>query len=149
MLEHLPEKEYSRYFKKIAQSLAPQGRGLVHAIGCNTDNNQHDPYIQRYIFPGSDTPKLSAIAASLESQYLAILDVENQIRHYAITAQRWLEAFRANAHMLDEKRYDTQFKRMWEYYLGCGIAAATTGTNSLYQVLFTNDYHDNYRLQRV
>lgn len=149
MLEHLQEKEYNKYFAKIAQALAPGGRGLVHAVGCNTARNSHDPFIQKYIFPDSDTPKLSAISTRLENNCLAILDVENMIRHYGVTASRWLEAFRANAHTLDEKRYDAAFKRMWEYYLSCCVAAAQAGEQSLYQVLFTNDYHAAYRFQRV
>jgi cyclopropane-fatty-acyl-phospholipid synthase len=149
MLEHLQQKEYDKYFEKIASSLAPGGRGLVHAVGCNTAKNSHDPFIQKYIFPDSDTPKLSAISTRLENNRLAILDVENMIRHYGVTARRWLEAFRANAHTLDENRYDAAFKRMWEYYLSCCVAAAHAGEQSLYQVLFTNDYHAAYRFQRV
>ena len=149
MLEHLQEKEYGRYFGKIAALLAPGGRGLVHAVGCNTRTNHHDPFIQKYIFPDSDTPKLSAISQRLENNRLAILDVENMIRHYGVTASRWLEAFRANAHRLDPLRYDRSFRRMWEYYLCCCVAAAHAGEQSLYQVLFTNDYHAPYRFQRV
>jgi len=149
MLEHLPRREYPRYFQTLAKALRQNGRGLVHAIGCNTRVNRHDPFIQRYIFPGSDTPKLSAITRQLENNHLAILDAENLVRHYAVTAQRWLEAFRAHGPSLDAKRYDAAFKRMWEYYLCCGIAAARAGEAALYQVLFTNDYHAPYRYQRV
>jgi cyclopropane-fatty-acyl-phospholipid synthase len=149
MLEHLQEKEYKRYFGKIADTLSLGGRGLVHAVGCNTRVNSHDPFIQKYIFPDSDTPKLSAIATWLENNRLAILDVENMVRHYGVTATRWLEAFRANAHTLDETCYDRSFKRMWEYYLCCCVAAAYAGEQALYQVLFTNDYYGSYGLQRV
>ncbi|WP_273222056.1 class I SAM-dependent methyltransferase [Pseudomonas sp.] len=149
MLEHLREHAYPHYFKKIADALLPGGRALVHTIGCNTHINRHDPFIQRYIFPGSSTPKLSRICSLLELNCLAILDVENLVRHYAVTSRRWLEAFRTNAHRLDPARYEISFKRMWEYYLCCGIAAATAGEVALYQVLFTNDYHAPYRYQRI
>jgi cyclopropane-fatty-acyl-phospholipid synthase len=149
MLEHLQAREYPRYFQKIAAALTPGGRGLVHAVGCNTKVNGHDPFIQKYIFPDSDTPKLSAISTQLENNRLAVLDVENMIRHYGVTSRRWLEAFRANAQTLDASRYDNGFKRMWEYYLCCCVAAAHAGENSLYQVLFTNDYHAPYRFQRI
>lgn len=149
MLEHVRKRDYPTYFQTIAKLLAPRGRGLVHVIGCNTNVNRHDPFIQRYIFPGSDTPKLSAMTTQLESNSLAILDVENMARHYAITLRRWLEAFQQNQHTLDPVRYDTAFKRMWQYYLSCGIASATAGEQALYQVLFTSDYHAPYRLQRI
>jgi cyclopropane-fatty-acyl-phospholipid synthase len=38
---------------------------------------------------------------------------------------------------------------MWEYYLSCGVAVALAGDLSVYQVLFTNDYHAPYPFQRV
>ncbi|WP_400770104.1 class I SAM-dependent methyltransferase [Methylosinus sporium] len=149
MLEHVRAKDYPAYFGAIERLLAPKGRGLVHVIGCNTAINRHDPFIQKYVFPGSDTPKLSAMTTELEKNCLAILDVENMARHYAVTLRRWLEAFRANSGTLDPVRYDTVFKRMWEYYLSCGIASAMAGDQALYQLLFTKDYHAPYRLQRV
>jgi len=149
MLEHVRRRDYPAYFGAIKRLLTPTGRGLVHVIGCNTAVNRHDAFIQKYIFPGSDTPKLSAMTTELETNCLAILDVENMARHYAVTLRRWLEAFLQNRGTLDPVRYDTVFERMWEYYLSCGVASATVGEQALYQILFTNDYHAPYRLQRV
>lgn len=149
MLEHVPPQEYSAYFQKIASVLRPHGWALVHTIGLNTARSPHDPFIQKYIFPGSDTPKLSVLAEHIEANQLAIIDVENVVRHYAVTTRRWLEAFRKNHPQLDPRRYDQTFKRMWEYYLSCGVAAALVGNLAVYQVLFTNDYHAEYGLERV
>ena len=149
MLEHLRPGEYPEYFATIKSLLKPNGWGLVHAIGKNAAKNNHDPFTQRYIFPGSDTPKLSAISKNVENNNMAIIDVENLHRHYAVTAMRWLEAFRRNSHTLDEAIYDRPFKRMWEYYLCSGTAAALVGDLALYQVLFTNDYFASYPFQRV
>ncbi|MEJ8815514.1 cyclopropane-fatty-acyl-phospholipid synthase family protein [Variovorax ureilyticus] len=149
MLEHVPPRTVSTFFRKVASVLTPGGWALVHAIGLNAAKNKHDPFIQKYIFPGSDTPKLSVMARNIEANHLAIIDVENIVRHYAITCRRWLEAFRCNRHTLDESYYDASFKRMWEYYLSCGIAAATAGNLAVYQLLFTGDYHAPYSFQRV
>jgi cyclopropane-fatty-acyl-phospholipid synthase len=149
MLEHVPPAEIRRYFKKIKESLSAKGWALVHAIGLNAAQNRHDPFIQKYIFPGSDTPRLSVLARNIEANDLAIFDVENVARHYAVTCRRWLEAFRRNQDLLDPSRYDVSFRRMWEYYLCCGIAVALAGNLSVYQVLFTNDYHGLYPFQRV
>ena len=91
--------------------------GLLHTIGGNGRRNGHDPFIQRYVFPGSGTPKLSEVSRQLEDHGLAILDVENMVRHYACTVERWWERFRANYHTLDHGKYDAVFKRTWEYYL--------------------------------
>jgi len=149
MLEHVPPRQYASYFRTIKRVLRPDGWVLVHSIGLNAAANDRDPFIQKYIFPGSDTPRLSAMAHHIESNDLAIIDVENIARHYAPTCRRWLEAFRRNRDRLDPVRYNDELKRMWEYYLACGVAAALAGNLAVYQVLFTNDYHARYRYQRV
>lgn len=149
MMEHVPRSEYRRYFESMARVLAPQGRGLVHTIGCNTFRNEHDPFIQKYIFPASNQPRLSEIASHLERNRLAILDVENIVRHYGYTVSRWLEQFRRNRHLLDRSKYDERFNRMWEYYFACGIAAARASDSAVYQVLFTKDCAAPMRLHRV
>ena len=87
--------------------------------------------------------------AELERNDLAILDVENMIRHYALTARRWLEAFRANAPRLPAARYDARFRRMWEYYLASGVAAASASDGALYQVLAARDFDGPRPLRRV
>ena len=149
MMEHLPRAEYDVFFRKIRQSLSPQGMGLLHFIGCNSGQNEHDLFIQKYIFPGSNQPKLSEIADCLERCTLAILDVENIVRHYAVTVQRWLGRFRANRQLLDRSKYDERFQRLWEYYLCCGIAASTASDSAVYQVLFTKDHAAPLPLVRV
>ena len=149
MLEHVPRSEYKYYFRNIARVLKPDGVGLVHAIGCNAFTNEHDPFIQKYIFPASNQPKLSEMSSFLERNGLAILDVENIIRHYHPTALAWLQRFQANQGTLDEQRYDTAFRKMWEYYLSCAAAAAAASDAAVYQVLFAKDYAGPIPLQRV
>jgi cyclopropane-fatty-acyl-phospholipid synthase len=149
MMEHVPRREYERFFRVMAEALEPRGTGLLHTIGCNWFRNEHDPFIQRYIFPGSSQPRLSEIARGLERNRLAILDVENIKPHYRHTVLRWLERFRASRDALDPARYSTAFKRMWEYYLSCGIAAASASNAAVYQVLFSNSHTAPLRLHRV
>jgi cyclopropane-fatty-acyl-phospholipid synthase len=149
MLEHVPRAKYKLYFRTIAGMLQPDGVGLVHCIGCNTFRNEHDPFIQKHIFPSSGQPRLSEMAGFLERSGLAILDVENIVRHYGYTVLHWLERFRENRHALDPAKYDQTFCRMWEYYFSCGIAAAFASDAAVYQVLFTKDYTAPVPLQRV
>jgi cyclopropane-fatty-acyl-phospholipid synthase len=149
MMEHLPRREYNRYFERIAAALGPRGVGLVHVIGCTARTNAHDPFIQKYVFPGSGQVQLSEITSRCERYGLAVRDVENLCRHYAWTAKRWLENFMANAHTLDSSRYDARFKLMWEYYLHCSIAGGFASDGALWQVLFTKDYAAPVPLRRV
>jgi cyclopropane-fatty-acyl-phospholipid synthase len=137
MMEHVPRREYATYFRRIVEVLETGGLGLVHTLGCNTYKNIHDPFIQKYIFPGSGQPKLSEIAHQLEQNRMPILDVENIARHYEPTLRGWLKNFRGARPYLAE-RYPERFLRMWEYYLCCCIAAAAvTNENAVYHVLFT------------
>jgi cyclopropane-fatty-acyl-phospholipid synthase len=149
MLEHVPRGQYRRFFGMLSRVLAPKGRGLVHAIGCCGARNRHDPFFQKYIFPGSNQPRLSEIAEHLERNALPILDVENMARHYVWTTKAWLARFRRNRHRLDTARYDEVFQRMWEYYLSCGIAGSLASDSALYQVLFARSHTDPVPLRRV
>lgn len=149
MFEHVSPREYKHYFGTIARVLKQAGIGLVHAIGSSAPKNEHDPFIQKYIFPHSNQPRLSEMAYHLEQNRLAILDVENLKPHYAYTARAWLRRFRQNKHSLDPSKYDIRFHRMWEYYLACAIAAAQASDGALFQVLFTNDYTAPVPLHRV
>ncbi len=149
MLEHVPRREYGKYYGKIADVLTPDGIGLVHVIGANAPKNEHDPFSAKYVFPNANQVKLSEIAHGLEQKGLAILDVENMIRHYHYTAKGWLKNFRANRERLDVKKYDATFKKMWEFYLSACVAAAKASDAALYQVLFMKDYTAAMPLHRV
>ena len=139
LLEHLSPAEYGRFFEKVASSLKPSSLGLVHAIGTSHPGSRHDAFIQKYVFPNSHQVRLPALLSAMEKTGFAVLDVENMVRHYAVTALRWLERFRENRHTLDASRYDETFCRMWEYWLAAGVAAARASDGALYQVLFHND----------
>lgn len=149
MLEHVRPARYKKYFAKIAQVLTDDGKALVHAISANSSDKSHDPFIQKYIFPGSSTPSLSDYSRNIERNDMAILDVENIVRHYAVTTRRWLEAFDLNKHRLPAERYDETFKRMWRFYLSIGISAALASQLGVFQVLFNKDYSAEHQFQRI
>lgn len=140
MIEHLRPARYLGYFRHIASSLASDGVGLVHGIGRTTERNVQDAFIQKYVFPRSNTPSLSELALPLEQSGLAIVDADNVGPHYAPTLRAWLDRFLQNRARLDQKLYDPYFQRMWEYYLACGLAAAVASDAAVFQVLFTKDY---------
>jgi len=149
MMEHLRDDEYPRCVQLIARRLTPEGRGLLHFIGRNGPAGGSDPFVQKYIFPGAQWPQLSLLVGHLERNELGILDVENLVRHYTLTLQGWLGKFRHAYPGLDHQRYDETFRRMWEYYLGCAIAASLVSQVALYQILFTKDYAAPIPYQRV
>lgn len=148
MMAHLPRSDYDGFFRTIARVLEPGGLGILHTIGCNSARNRHDAFIQEYIFPGSNQPRLSEIAGHLGENGFFVLDVENDVRHCKYTFLKWLANFQKNAPSL-VAHYGEKFLRAWEYYLSCGAAAAVASDSALYQVLFTNDRAVNIPLCRV
>ena len=148
MLEHVPRKEYKTYFRLVSRLLKPTGSALIHAVGCNTYKNDHDPFIQKYIFPNSNQPKLSEIAHHVEQQDMGIIDVENMIRHYRPTAKHWLTNFNKYKNKLKDL-YTEEFHRMWEYYLSCCISAARYSDSSVYQVLINKSQLKDIGYERI
>jgi cyclopropane-fatty-acyl-phospholipid synthase len=78
---------------------------------------------------------------------LSVLDVENLRLHYARTLTDWLGLFENN---VDRVRgmFDEKFVRMWRLYLAGSVAAFTTGTLQLFQVLFATADNNNVALTR-
>jgi cyclopropane-fatty-acyl-phospholipid synthase len=149
MFEHLYPHEHKAFFSRVNSLLADDGIGLLHFMGCTTDKNDPDPFVQTYIYPGSTHPQLSKAVAGLEREKLAVLDVENIARHYHPTAEYWSERFRANKHRLDPAKYDARFIRMFEYLMALYIAGCTALVSGVFQVLFTKNFRKNLPWHRV
>jgi cyclopropane-fatty-acyl-phospholipid synthase len=149
MFEHLYPHEHPVYFKQVAGLLKDDGFGLVHFMGCTTDHNEPDPFVQKHVFPGSTHPRLSSVVTQLEKRKLAVLDVENMALHYPPTARYWHDNWHANKHRIDPARYDARFVRMYDYIMAIYVAGCSARVSALFQVLFTKDYRKNVAMYRV
>jgi cyclopropane-fatty-acyl-phospholipid synthase len=146
MLEHVGVENYRQLGKVARDVLGGNGRGLIHTIGRNYPAQLH-PWIEQRIFPGACPPSLSEMTQLFEPWNLSVLDVENLRLHYARTLQDWLTLFETN---VDRVRgmFDEKFVRMWRLYLAGSVAAFTTGTLQLFQVLFATADNNNVALTR-
>jgi cyclopropane-fatty-acyl-phospholipid synthase len=149
MMEHLRQRQYPLMFEVIARTLKPGGLALVHTCACTIDRNRHDPFIQKYIFPGSNWPRLAQIVENTERQKLAVIDVENLARHYLLTVKHWKENFETNRHKLNPQKYDERFVRMWQFFFAWCVAATSASEGALFQVLLANDFAMHHPYQRV
>ncbi|MGH8139106.1 MAG: class I SAM-dependent methyltransferase [Steroidobacteraceae bacterium] len=134
MLEHVGVDNYPALGRVVQQCLGSGGRGLVHSIGRNRPAPMH-PWIEKRIFPGAYPPSLAEMMQIFEPWNFSILDVENLRPHYAQTLRHWLALFEGASGRVAEM-FDEKFVRMWRLYLAGSIAAFTTGTLQLFQVLF-------------
>lgn len=147
MLEHVGIEHYRDLGATVNRCLAPQGRGLIHTIGRNRPGMMN-AWIEKRIFPGAHPPTLGEMMEIFEPWRFSVLDVENLRLHYARTLGDWLERYDGNVEEV-ERQYDRFFGRAWRLYLAGSIAAFTTGSLQLFQVLFSRETCNRVPLTRA
>jgi len=134
MLEHVGLDNYPELGGVINRALKPSGRGLIHSIGRNKARLMNG-WIEKRIFPGAYPPTLREAMHIFEPYELSVLDVENLRLHYAKTLEHWLERYEGNVDWVG-RTFDERFVRAWRLYLAGSIAAFTTGSLQLFQIVF-------------
>jgi cyclopropane-fatty-acyl-phospholipid synthase len=147
MLEHVGVANYEALGAVIRRALQGRGRGLIHSIGRNYPAPLQ-PWIEKRIFPGAYPPSLGEMMGIFEPSNLSILDVENLRLHYARTLRDWLVLYE-NASERVRQMFDEKFVRMWRLYLAGSVAAFTTGTLQLFQVVFAPGESNDVPLTRA
>jgi cyclopropane-fatty-acyl-phospholipid synthase len=122
MIEAIGHQYYHTYFKRCSELLTPRGAMLLQAITIADQRYEQArrsvDFIQRYIFPGSCIPSVSALTSSIaRASDLRVFDLADIGPHYATTLAHWRQNFRANLPRIRALGYDENFIRMWEYYL--------------------------------
>lgn len=135
MFEHVGRRNYATFMNKANQLLADDGLFLLHCIGENETSSEHDPWIDKYIFPNGELPSIKQIASASE-QLFVMEDVQNMGPDYERTLLAWDANFRAHWDEL-KSRYDERFKRMWRYYLNICAAAFRARHTQLWQWVFS------------
>jgi cyclopropane-fatty-acyl-phospholipid synthase len=140
MFEHVGRPHYGQFFKHVQRLLADNGVAVLHTIGRHTLPSPINVWIRKNIFPGAYVPTMSQLSPILEARSLWLTDFENLRLHYAMTLADWHRRFQANrqrVRMLDPKRFDDRFCRMWEYYLQSCEASFRCGGLTVFQLQFT------------
>jgi cyclopropane-fatty-acyl-phospholipid synthase len=140
MFEHVGQRSYGDFFRAVRRSLEPTGTALLHTIGVEEDPGRlQDPWINRYIFPGSRLPRLEELVKGSREADLAVGHVENWRPHYALTLRHWRKNFKAQwpAIMKLGRSFDSRFYRIWDFYLQACEACFIDSTVELYQVLLS------------
>ncbi len=122
MIEAVGAQYLDTYTAKCASLLKPDGAMLLQAITIQDQVYeqalQSVDFIQRFIFPGSFIPSVTAIANSLRrATDMKVYHLEDIGPHYATTLRKWRENFLARLPQVRQLGYPDSFVRMWEFYL--------------------------------
>jgi len=136
MFEHVGSMNYKTFMKMVHRCLDDHGIFLLHTIGSNqTVYTGGDPWLNKYIFPNGILPSIDQIALATEGLFV-MEDWHNLGPHYDKTLMAWNDNFQHAWPALSSK-YNTQFKRMWEYYLlSCAGIFRARGIQ-LWQIVMT------------
>lgn len=138
MFEHVGKKNYHEFFRKVSDLLTDDGVFVLHSVGRINDPGPVNPFIRKYIFPGTDVPTLGEVLPVIEDCMLTVTDVEVLRLHYAETLRHWEQRFQANRGKVAEL-YDERFCRMWEAYLiGCEMGFRHQGL-MVFQIQITKN----------
>ncbi len=122
MVEAVGARFLDTYTAKCGRLLEPDGAMLLQAITLQDQFYEEAlgsvDFIQRFIFPGSFIPSVTAITNSVRrTTDMKVFHLEDIGPHYATTLRRWRENFHAHLPEVRRLGYPDTFVRMWEYYL--------------------------------
>ncbi len=144
MYEHVGIANYTAYFKKMHELLAPGGVFLNHGITRRAKRNIKNfgkvspsrRVILKYIFPGAELDHIGHTVQVMESCGFEIQDVEALRRHYARTCRLWHDRLSARREeaiaLVGPERY-----RMWIAYLAGVTVGFEYGPLHVFQTVAT------------
>lgn len=121
MVEAVGHQYYPAYFAALGRLLKPEGLGLIQAITIDDKRyrsaiNNVD-FIQRYIFPGSCIPSVTALLTACgQNSDMQLTHMEDITPHYARTLREWRHNFFRHLDQIRALGYSEEFIRMWDFY---------------------------------
>lgn len=138
MFEHVGVKNYRTYFACVRRLLKDDGLFLLHTIGGNFSGRTTDPWIEKYIFPGSMLPSAAQTTHAAEGLF-TMEDWHNFGADYDRTLMAWYANASAAWSHLPAERYDERFRRLWSYYLLSCAATFRVRGNQLWQIVYSKN----------
>jgi cyclopropane-fatty-acyl-phospholipid synthase len=143
MIEHVGYKNYRSFFEIMHRSLHDRGHLFLQTIGGNKSGRKNEPWIDKYIFPGSVIPSISQLGKASEG-FLTMEDWHNLGTNYDKTLLAWHKNFTENWYSLKE-RYDERFYRMWNFYLLSCAGLMRARNVHPWQIVFSKNRHTSYQ----
>lgn len=135
MFEHVGCKNYNHFMRLVRNNLKNDGLFLLQTVGSNYSVNACNPWLNKYIFPNAMIPSLKQITANIENLFV-VEDLHNFGANYDKTLLAWKKNVDLHWSQLS-KRYDTQFYRMWTYYLLQCAGSCRAREGQLWQLILS------------
>ena len=121
MIEAVGYEYIPHYFSKLSSLLNSNGLVALQGITYNDQNfevyKDSVDFIKKYIFPGSCLISIAQIIDVIKKDTdLAMVDMEDITKHYAVTLNRWRKNFMDVIPKVKEMGYSQAFINMWEFY---------------------------------
>ena len=122
MIEAVGANFLDTFFGQCSARLEPHGAMLLQAITIQdqlyAQALRSVDYIQRFIFPGSFIPSVTALTQAVcRASDLKVFHLEDIGPHYARTLALWRRNFFDNLAAVRRLGYPESFVRLWEFYL--------------------------------
>jgi cyclopropane-fatty-acyl-phospholipid synthase len=148
MAEHVGADQLNDYFARAFTSLKPCGVFLNHAIGdgVRARDGTGPSFIQEYVFPDSELPRIPAVLQAAEAAGFEVRDVENLREHYMLTLRYWVRRIEA-AHEGTLRFVTEPTYRIWRLYMAGSARGFERGRLAIYQTLLVKpDLHGHSAL---
>ena len=122
MIEAVGHRYLDQYFTTCNRLLAPHGAMLLQAITLQdqfyAEALRSVDFMQRYVFPGSFLPSISAMVDAVRrTTDMKLFHMVDIGPHYATTLAVWRRNFHSNLDRIRALGYPEEFLRLWDYYL--------------------------------
>ena len=145
MIEAVGHEYVPVYFAKCNELLKPGGAMALQVItsqdGRYKEFRKSVDFIQKHIFPGSQTPSMAYIHQCVNKVTdWNLHDVKDIGIDYARTLRLWFDAFNTKLAEVKKLGMDDAFIRKWNYYLQYCEAAFYTSHISVKQLVYARPY---------
>ena len=142
MVEHVGDALLPIYFEAVFTALKPGGLFLNHGIvtqqvrerGVGRYFAQGSRFVEHYVFPDGELPRLALMAEAAADAGFEVRDVENMREHYAMTLRRWswgLEHHETEARAL----VGNATYNVWRFYVAGSAHSFAAGRLGVVQML--------------
>lgn len=121
MIEAVGHQYFESYFAQCSKLLKDEGMMLLQSITIADQRYEKAKrsvdFIQRYIFPGSCIPSVTAMTHAItRATDMRLYHLEDIGQYYATTLRAWRDNLYNHREKIHALGYSEDFFRMWEFY---------------------------------